>query len=69
MEVPKEVAIWDLTLAAIAQNVHCSDLFCTSLDGRNRAIVIAESLARVIAAIRITSVCWRSYLFLKFKGR
>ena len=30
------------------------------LDGRNRARVIAESLARVIAAIRITSVCWRS---------
>ena len=29
------------------------------LDGRNRAIVIAESLARVIAAIRITSVCWQ----------
>ena len=26
------------------------------LDGRNRAIVIAESLARVIAAIRIASV-------------
>ena len=34
----------------------------TPLDGRNRAIVIAESLARVIAAIRITSVRWRSYL-------
>ena len=33
-----------------------------SLDGRNRAIVITESLARVIAAIRITSVRWRSYL-------
>ena len=32
------------------------------LDGRNRARVIAESLARVIAAIRITSVRWRSYL-------
>ena len=26
------------------------------LDGRNRAIVIAEALARVIGAIRITSV-------------
>ena len=38
---------------------------CKSLDGRNRAIVIAESLARVIAAIRITSVRWRSYLPLK----
>ena len=33
-----------------------------TLDGRNRAIVIAESLARVIAAIRIASVRWRSYL-------
>ena len=32
------------------------------LDGRNRAIVIAESLARVIAAIRIASVRWQSYL-------
>ena len=37
------------------------------LDGRNRAIVIAESLARIIAAIRITSVRWRSYLPLKTK--
>ena len=36
-----------------------------SLDGRNRAIVFAESLARVIAAIRIASVRWRSYLPLK----
>ena len=36
-----------------------------TLDGRNRARVIAESLARVIAAIRITSVRWRSYLPLK----
>ena len=33
-----------------------------TLDGRNRAIVIAESLARVIAAIRIASVRWLSYL-------
>ena len=33
-----------------------------ALDGRNREIVFAESLARVIAAIRITSVHWRSYL-------
>ena len=32
------------------------------LDGRNGARVIAESLARVIAAIRIASVRWRSYL-------
>ena len=36
-----------------------------ALDGRNRAIVIAESLARVIAAIRITSIRWRSYLPMK----
>ena len=36
-----------------------------TLDGRNRARVIAESLARVIAAIWITSVRWRSYLPLK----
>ena len=34
----------------------------TTLDGRNRAIVIAESLATVIAAIRIASVRWSSYL-------
>ena len=33
-----------------------------NLDGRNRAIVIAESLARVVAAIQIASVRWRSYL-------
>ena len=32
------------------------------LDGRHGARVIAEPLARVIAAIRITSVGWRSYL-------
>ena len=37
-----------------------SQCFCRSLDGRNRAIVIAESLARFIAAIRIASVRWRS---------
>ena len=36
-----------------------------TLDGRNRARVIAESLARIIAAIRITSVRWQSYLPLK----
>ena len=33
-----------------------------ALDGRNHMIVIGESLARVIAAIRITSVRWWSYL-------
>ena len=32
------------------------------LDGRNRAIAIAEPLARVIAAIQIASVRWRSHL-------
>ena len=32
------------------------------LDGQNRAIVLAESLARVVAMIRITSVRWWSYL-------
>ena len=32
------------------------------LDGRNRARVIAESLARVVAAIRITSVRWRLHV-------
>ena len=36
-----------------------------SLDVQNLAIVIAESLARVIAAIRITSVRWRSFRPLK----
>ena len=39
--------------------------YVSSLDGRNRAIVITESLAWVIAAIRITSAHWRSYLPLK----
>ena len=37
----------------------------STLDGRNRARVIAESLVRVITAIRITSVRWRSYLLQK----
>ena len=36
-----------------------------TLDGRNRAVVIAESLARVSAAIRIASVRWSSYHPLK----
>ena len=39
-----------------------------SLDGRDRAIVIAESLARVVATIGITSVRWRSYLALKHRN-
>ena len=38
-----------------------------TLDGRNRAIVIAESLARVIAVIPITCVLWWSYLFPKHR--
>ena len=38
------------------------------LDGRNRARVIAEPLARVIVAIRIASVHWRSHLPLKTKN-
>ena len=42
--------------------------FVGILDGRNRAIVIAESLARVIVAIRITSVRWRSHLPLKHRN-
>ena len=37
------------------------------LDGRNRARVVAESLGRVIAAIRITSVRWWSYLSPKHR--
>ena len=36
-----------------------------NLDGRNRARVIAESLARVVTAIRINSARWRSNLPLK----
>ena len=38
------------------------------LNGQTRAIVIAESLARIIAAIRITSVRWWSYLPPKNRG-
>ena len=41
------------------------DTFDHDLDGRNRARVIAESLARIVAAIRIASVYWWSYLPLK----
>ena len=40
----------------------CRNILHSSLHGRNRAIVIAESLARVIAAIRIAGVRPRSYL-------
>ena len=38
------------------------------LDGRNCSIVIAELLARVIAAIRIASVRWRLYLPRKHRN-
>ena len=40
----------------------CLARLLLNLEGRNRAIVIAESLARVIAAIRIASARWQSYL-------
>ena len=40
-----------------------------SLDGRHRTIVIAESVSRVFAAIRTTSVRWRSYLPYKHRNR
>ena len=40
-----------------------------SLDGRNHAMVIAESLARVIAAIRIVGVRWSLYLAPKHRIR
>ena len=43
-----------------SQSSECD--FPVFLIGRHRAIVIAESLARVITAIRIASVRWRSYL-------
>ena len=49
------------------QLLFVSELLPT-LDGQNRAIVIAESLARVFAAIRIASVRWRSYLPPKNTG-
>ena len=39
-------------------------LYRSTSYGRNRAIVITESPARVVAAIRITSVRWQSYLLL-----
>ena len=39
-----------------------------SLDGRKSAIVIAESLARVIVAIRIASVRWQLYLPPKYRN-
>ena len=37
----------------------------SGLDGRHRAIVLAESLARVVTAFRSIGVRWRSYLPLK----
>ena len=47
---------------AVALLLVFGKLWTWGLDGRSRAIVIAESLARVIAAIRIASVRWRSHL-------
>ena len=60
-------ALWDLLPLTSQGVVRVPKLRrrVLSLDGWNRAIVIAESRARVIAAIRITSVRWRSYLPLK----
>ena len=42
--------------------VRCVHSRATILDGRNRARIIGESFARVIVAIRIANVRWRSYL-------
>ena len=71
--VPREQAL--LRQSKTPENRQRSGLFCLAfrnapvnrciekaLDGRNRAMAITESLARVIAAIRIASVRWRSYL-------
>ena len=68
------VQIRDLVEKATTRNA-LSTLFSGRLEssshqrssGRNCAIVIAESLARVIAAIRITNVCWGSYLSPKHR--
>ena len=51
--------------------VNCGNEFAWlgGLDGQNRAIVIAESLARVIVAIQIASVRWSSYLPPKHRIR
>ena len=47
----------------VALCILLSDLYSVqSLDGRNRARVIAEPPARIIAAIGIASVRWRPYL-------
>ena len=53
--IPKHLSCGKMKLICWAVVMHLH------LDGRNRAIVIAESLARVIAAIRFASVRWRSY--------
>ena len=55
----------DLITRKLHSHVHFSLFWITSLDGRNRTRVIAESLARVVAAIRITSVRWQSYITIK----
>ena len=62
----KSLAICDFGLRCLSPKPLLSAgslaILAPSLDGRNRAIVITESLARVTAAIRSTSVRWRSYL-------
>ena len=57
-------ATWDHFLCTVEPSsgqIRCRHLV-VGLDGRNRAIVIAESLAGLIAAIRIAGVRGRSYL-------
>ena len=58
LDGPKDADIMASSCMYIALHV-------SSLDGRNRAIVIVEALTRVIAAIRIASIRWRSYVPLK----
>ena len=53
------------TLSFVSSLVVHFALSLCFLEGQNPAIDIAESLARVIAAIRMTSVRWQSYLIPK----
>ena len=57
---PSLVCFCSMHLVSLFDYPHSS--WTSHLDGRNRAIVIAESLARVIVAIRIASAPWSSYL-------
>ena len=57
----QDISSWDVSRVQFMPGITMGELL-TTLNGRNRAIVIAESLARVIAAIRIASGRWRSYL-------